>query len=136
MPDRGYLEFAHTADWGMHVWAGDLVSLLVTAAEGMFVLLEVVTDQKDRRSISFELVFGGSPESLLVDFLNELLYLSEREQIGFGKFDIRLAGEVLTVQAGGGKLVSQSKEIKAVTFHKLAVERTEGGLEAKLIFDV
>ena len=136
MPDRGYQEFAHTADWGIHVWADDLVSLLVTAAEGMVSLLEVKNNGLDQGSVVFDLPASGSPESLLVDFLNELLYFSEREQIGFDDFHLTVIGDILTVRATGGKLVSQCKEIKGVTFHNLEIERTERGLEAKLIFDV
>lgn len=136
MPGSGYQEFAHTADWGMHVWAEDLTSLLVTAAEGMFDLLDVIAAPQDQLLVSFRLPAASSPEALLVDFLNELLFLSDREQIGFDNFDVTISHDQLEARVSGGKLIAQSKEIKAVTFHMLAVETTERGVEARLVFDV
>jgi len=136
MPSSGYQEFAHTADWGIHVWAEDIVSLLVTAAKGMFGLLEIAADGQDLRAVTFELPIPGSLEMLVVDFLNELLFLSEREQIGFERLDVEISDNQLQASLTGGVLVSQNKEIKAVTYHKLVVERIEQGYEVNIIFDV
>jgi SHS2 domain-containing protein len=136
VPDSGYQEFAHTADWGIHVWAEDLVSLLITAAEGMFDLLDITTNGKGNQSLTFDLPIGTSREVLLVNFLNELLYLVEREEIMFDSFEVKISGGILMARVSGENIISQSKEIKAVTFHKLAIEDTVRGVEARIVFDV
>ncbi len=83
-------------------------------------------------------VSSADAKSLLVDFLNECLYLSSvnREVYGsadFKKFTaIRLRGRL-----NGKKADGFGREIKAATYHDLSVRRRENGLwEAVVLFDV
>ena len=72
----------------------------------------------------------------MVAFLEELRYLGEVEEIGFDTFDINPAGEKLSARLTGAHIKFQSKEIKAVTYHNLAIEKTGSGLRVKIVFDV
>lgn len=132
--DAGYEEIAHTADWALHVWAPSLDELFVQSAEGMTSLLEMELADEPRENQLIELE-ADDIEGLLVDFLSELVYLIE-SGLGFERFAVRLDGLCLEAQVSSAALLSQRKEIKAVTYHKLVVEQGEEGFEATIVFDV
>ena len=132
----GFREFDHTADWGIEVWARDLFGLLETAARGMFSLLAVQRGEGNRSDFNFHLDEQQDHEDLLVEFLSELLFLSEQHQVAFDHFDLISEGGRIQVAAHGYPIVGQRKEIKAVTYYGLSVDRTENGLETKIVFDV
>lgn len=87
-------------------------------------------------------------EELLVDWPNELLYLSSVKRLIFERFDIiNFSGEEITAEIAGGPLEDYrlSAEIKAATYYNLKIERIpvgRGGLRefsfwsAEVIFDV
>jgi SHS2 domain-containing protein len=131
----GYRELEHTADWELEVWAPDFLTLLEQAARGMYALagMQLKAGVPQVRELE---VSEPDRESLLVSFLNELLYLEEAEDLGFDSFDLRLDGEKLRAHLKGAPLASLSKEIKAVTYHHLAVRQTARGLEVNIVFDV
>jgi SHS2 domain-containing protein len=133
--DAGFREIAHTADWELQVWAPNLSSLLEQAARGMYVLAgtRLKTGPRLDRKIDLQ---TPDRESLLVEFLAELIYLGEVEGLGFDTFDLALENEALHAQLSGAPVESQIKEIKAVTYHNLAIRETERGLEANIVFDV
>ena len=131
----GYIEIEHTADWELKVWGLELSDLFEQAALGMFALAGLVLQSKPRLSRSIKMQ-NVDIESLLVDFLSELLYFSEVEEIGFDSFDIRINGCVLNATLHGAPLDTISREIKAVTYHNLAVNEGVSGLEVSIVFDV
>ena len=129
-------EISHTADWSIRVWAEDLAGLLTESARGMYKLSHAEQGEgaKTKRELSLEAV---DAESLLVEFLEELLYLSESEGLIFDQFDILEIKETkLNAMMEGRALRLQEKEIKAVTFHNLAIRESERGLEVEIVFDV
>ena len=129
-------EISHTADWSIRVWAEDLAGLLTESARGMYTLSNAEQGEgaKTKRELSREAV---DAESLLVEFLEELLYLSESEGLIFDQFDILEIKETkLNAMMEGRALRLQEKEIKAVTFHNLAIRESERGLEVEIVFDV
>jgi len=131
----GYREIEHTADWELHIWAPDLISLLESAARGMYALSHTVLADRPRLSRAFEIPFLDR-EALLVDFLSELLFFVEDEHIAFDEYHLVLERGSLTAQLGGAPLATQAKEIKAVTYHRLQIHPTERGLEVNIVFDV
>jgi SHS2 domain-containing protein len=131
----GYREVEHTADWELHVWAPDLTALLDAAAQGMYALshTKLAADPEEKRE--FELPFSDR-ESLLVDFLSELLFFGEDEGVAFDRYQFELNGSILKVQASGAPIQEQVKEIKAVTYHGLNIRESKLGLEVNIVFDV
>ena len=129
-------EISHTADWSLRVWAKDLGGLLAESARGMYALANA--EQAEGPRVRRELLLEGvDAESLLVAFLEELLYISESEGLIFDKFDILEIKETkLNAMMEGRALRSIEKEIKAVTFHNLQIRETERGLEVEIVFDV
>jgi SHS2 domain-containing protein len=132
--DRGYREIAHTADWGLQVWAPDLLALFETAAKGMYALMDVRLEEGLRVTSQIDLE-SSDLEGLLVQFLDELLYLGY-QKLAYDRFYLYLDGCHLIGSLHGAPIASLKKEIKAVTYHNLAVVSTSAGYEVSIIFDV
>jgi SHS2 domain-containing protein len=132
----GFREHAHTADWELEVWAPDLATLLEQAARGMYSISGVRLEPEIHQRRSLELK-AEDAEGLLVRFLSELLWLEEQDRIAFDHFDIQL-DSTFHMQADliGADIARLDKEIKAVTYHNLNVERTPRGLQVNIVFDV
>jgi SHS2 domain-containing protein len=131
----GYREIEHTADWELRVWAPDLASLMKIAAEGMYDLSHTELADEPQEKREFEINYTDR-ESLLVDFLSELLFFGEDEGIAFNSYQLEFYGSSLKVLASGALIQSQAKEIKAVTYHHMKIMETEQGLEVNIVFDV
>ena len=131
----GFQEIDHTADWALRAWAPDLPGLFEQAALGMYSLMDtrLAGGERVRRELSFEAL---DRESLLVVFLGELLYLDEVEGLAFDQFSIRVGEESLAVTAEGAEVGGQTRIIKAVTYHALAIEAVSGGYQVQVVFDV
>lgn len=135
MIEAGFREIAHTADWELQVWAPDMPSLLETAARGMYSLAGVRLREDLPVECRLELS-AKEPERLLVKFLAELLFFAEQENLAFNRFSLEIHENTLHACLYGFPLAGINKEIKAVTYHNLAVHRTDRGLEANVVFDV
>lgn len=137
MPIR-FEEIEHTADLALRVYGGDLQELFCNAALGMFSLmadLALVRPQVERRA-SLESI---DHESLLVDWLNELLYMAEEHGEIYCAFTIAtLSATEIVSQVRGAKYDSRKlvKQIKAVTFHDLSIKQAAQGYTTTIVFDV
>jgi SHS2 domain-containing protein len=74
-----------------------------------------------------------------VRFLSSAVFLRAGNLV-FDNFHLELPQEAegyrLSAELDGAPLARIDKEIKAVTYHNLAVRQTERGLEARVVFDV
>jgi SHS2 domain-containing protein len=131
----GFREISHTADWELEVWAPDLESLLEHAVRGMYHLTHLELAPQPGLTRKLEIQFS-EPETLLIDFLTELIYLTESEKIGFDGFNLQIQGDRLIAILSGSKIGSLAKEIKAATYHNLEVREYKDGLVANIVFDV
>jgi len=136
VPESGFNEIEHTADWALQVWGPDLPALFVQAAKGMNALAEVKLEEGERIEHTFSF---DAPviEGLLVKFLEEILFCGEMDALGFDEFDISIGnGYHLEAKVLGAPIASLDKEIKAVTFHNMDITETESGYEVVIVFDV
>jgi len=131
----GHEELEHTADWALRVWAPDLPGLFAEAARGMYHLMGVAAGAQAFEPRTIEAA-GMDAETLLVDFLTELLLLGEEEGLMVEMEGVEIEGFRLNLEAWPHHIRSQQKEIKAVTFHNLEVRRAAGGFETTIVFDV
>jgi len=129
-------ELDHTADLVLHVWGRDLTDLFVAAATGMFSLLAVAAPAG--APVRFELHLAAlDAESLLIDWLNELLYLCETQDfVGSDFVFATLTPTELHAEVAGLPVGERRADIKAATYHMLAVVAVEAGYEAEVVFDV
>jgi SHS2 domain-containing protein len=131
----GFLEITHTADWALKVWAADLPGLFVQAARGMYFLMEIGMTSQPRVHRVLELA-ADDAEGLLVSFLGELLYYLEQEKLAFDSILVSMDNLLLHAELEGSFITAQSKEIKAVTYHNLAIQKTGSGLEVTIVLDI
>ncbi len=130
----GFTEIAHTADLALKVWAPDIAGLFKISARGMYTLMGVEFEpvEEDMREL---LIAQDDLESMLVDYLNELLYYSEKG-IACDLVSCMIDEKGLFVRMKGSKLIKIERMIKAATFHGLEIQRTDSGLATKIVFDV
>ncbi len=131
-----FQELEHTADRAFLVRGIDLKELFVRAAQGLFSFEE--TDTRIPASISSNVeVTGVDHETLLVNWLNELLYRQEVHGEAYIRFDIHALSErELHATIYGVPNTSARRVIKAVPFHGLKLERLAEGWEAVIVVDV
>jgi SHS2 domain-containing protein len=130
-------EFEHTADVGLRVRGATLADLFANAARGMLDLAvggEKTVQEQERVALELQ---APDIETLLVDWLTELLYLMEDGSfIPAGVEVVAVEANSLRAEAIGGAGADLHRHIKAVTYHDLSIEKTEGGYQATVVFDV
>jgi len=140
MMQKPYEVFEHTADVGIHAFGHTLPDLFIHAAQGMESLM--VAPEQIRESVSREIaVEGHDLVSLLIAWLNELVFLFDTEYLLFRTFEIDDFTETsLKGRASGEPYDVQRHElgsaIKAVTWHEASVERAGDGYKVRIIFDI
>ena len=133
---KGFEEIDHTADRAFRVTGRDMVTLLKNAARAMQALdgLPPPTEASATREIEVE---GIDRETLLVNWLNEILFLEQAHRLVCTDFQIyecknhHVRGRVETREAE-----RRLTHIKAVTFHNLTVREIPEGLEAEIVVDI
>jgi SHS2 domain-containing protein len=135
-PARRFVNLEHTADLAIRAYGATLPELFANAAYGMFAqmtdpasIAPTVQRRIELRSLD--------RESLLVDWLNELLYWRETADETYAQFDVQqLSPRHLRAVVRGGRGVPVSRPVKAATFHRLKIEETPEGYAATIVFDV
>jgi SHS2 domain-containing protein len=136
MEENHFEEIEHTADWALHIRAKDFEGLLRNAAQGMLELMGIACDEDGVRERKME-VHGIDRETLLVSWLEEVLYVVERYGVGIGSIELHVSKDThLVATINEIPSIIPKKEIKAVTYHGLNIRETEHGLEVTIVFDV
>lgn len=134
--NKNYKILAHPADVKVRAFGKTKERLFLNAMRGMSAVLKVKSKKlKVKRKIS---VKSMDLNALLVDFLSEILYLSQVNKevynnVKFSKFtDTELKGEL-----SGNKIESFGEDIKAATYHGLEIKKNKEGLyEVTILFDI
>ena len=136
MGDYDILE--HTADVGLRARGRGLEEVFATATRGMMAIAGTWhPGEGDEVALSVE---AGDLAALLVEWLGEALYVQDAGGVSVAgvwvdRVDEGSASGALIVRPFAGD-PSEGVQIKAVTFHQLAVERTPDGWTATVFFDI
>ncbi len=127
----------HDADVCLEVYGTSREELFENAAGAM---LSLITDpRKVRPALEKMIIVPGNGE-LLINFLNELLFVWDVERFIPAEVTVSFQGEGLTALIKGEPFDedrhSIEVELKAVTYHKFAITETEGRFKATIIIDV
>lgn len=140
MNGKRYEEIPHTADWSFRAYGRNLNELFENAAYAMFALEGAIPPDAETRMPEVTRAVEASGvdyESVLVNWLNELLYLQDTHQETFFRFQVDdLTPELLRARVYGRSNANIDKLVKAATFHDLKIEQTPGGWQAVLVVDV
>ena len=129
----------HTADVGIIAYGASLNQAFANAARGLFSLITNLDDVEEALSRDIE-VTAPDQESLLVAWLNELIYRFDVENILFNRFDVtQLDSTRLKARTYGEKVDSSRHKlktgVKATTYHMLKVKKTNG-YQVQVLFDI
>ena len=130
----------HTADIGLVIYGENLKALFENAGEAFFRL---ITDlRKVRRRVERRINIGReSLDRLMVDWLSELLYLHDVENLLFQGFKVESVGKDGLKAIVKGEPFREGvhvikTEVKAVTYHRIDVRQEKGGWRAQVILDL
>ncbi|MFO7698799.1 MAG: archease [Anaerolineae bacterium] len=138
MRRAGFRELEHPADLALQVYGDDLSTLYLNAARGLQHLLrcaaaDTLLDTPDTQ-VSLQ---SPDLETLMVDWLGELLYLTEQHGHGWTVHDVRVTSPgALTATVSRARNGRPQRSIKAVTFSGLSIVKGPDGYEAAIVFDV
>jgi len=137
--DKDFEILDHTADVGIIAYGADLRQAFANAARGLFSLIAELDDVEEVTRQDIELT-ASDEESLLVAWLNELVYRFDTEGIIFKRFDITRLNNTHLKARGYGEKADSSRhrlktEVKAATYHMLKVEKNDG-FRVQVLFDI
>jgi SHS2 domain-containing protein len=130
----------HTADVILYVEAPTLEALFAEAARGLYASVGRLAVGAGREPVLIEL-FADRTEDLLRDWLAELLFRFDTshvvvDDLRFDEFD---SHHLLHESMAGRLDVAATvfdREVKAVTYHELAIERSSKGFCVSIILDI
>jgi SHS2 domain-containing protein len=132
----------HTSEVQLQVGAESLGGLASEAGQALgWLLLRGVPAEPAGPPRTLE-VESADREALMVDWLNEILFVAEVDLWVAVEFDVQEASPTrLRAMARGVQVENPPSNVKAATFHGLRVAakdegNEEDGLEAEVIFDV
>ncbi|HUS57909.1 MAG TPA: archease [Planctomycetota bacterium] len=135
-----YQVVEHTADVAIKVAADSLAELYACAGFGMFDLIVDLSVVKPliEEHVSVE---AGDYEELMVNWLNELLFLFETRKLLFCDFDIIELDKTHLSAVVRGEEFSPARhetrhDIKAVTYYGLHIEQEDDQWAASVVFDI
>jgi SHS2 domain-containing protein len=140
MDKKRYEEIPHTADWSFRAYGRELKELFENAAYAIFAMEGTLPPDAATRvpEVTRNVETDGIDyESVLVNWLNELLYFQDTRQETFFRFQIdELSPQSLRARVYGRSKANIEKLVKAATFHDLKIERTPEGWQAVVVVDV
>jgi len=129
----------HTADIGIVAYGANLKEAFANAAFALFSLMVDLDDVGE--SLCREArVTADNREDLLVEWLNELIYIFDVDNVLLKRFEIiKLTDTSLKAHCFGEKIDSERHRIKtgvkAATYHMLQVEEGDG-YRAQVLLDI
>tara|TARA_Y100000310_G_scaffold268706_1_gene281436 strand:+ start:3545 stop:3970 length:426 start_codon:yes stop_codon:yes gene_type:complete len=141
MPKYKILEDKAFADICFEAYGKDLNELFENSAFAIFEMAVEIDSVKPDVVKKINLT-SDSVENLLYDFLSEILFYKDSEQLIFSKSKVTVNETKLSLKAElHGERVNQDKhpldnDIKAITMHMFKVEKTPKGYKSTVVVDI
>jgi len=138
--DPSYELFDHTADIGIRVFAATLTELLLPATDGLYAAVGELVPAGTTENVSVDLT-GDDEAVLLRDYLTEVLMWMEcggRMVVALNveQFSAQRLAVTAETQPIDQERSSLDREVKAITYHGLAIELVPNGYRASIIVDI
>lgn len=130
----------HTADVGIIAYGVSTEDLFCNAALALFSL--ITEPETIEQKFHFDLEVGGEDiDSLLIEWLNELIYLFDVKHVLLNRFNIKnLTDNRLKATCYGENFDAMKHTIKvgvkAATYHMLKLDKSDDGFKAQVILDI
>jgi SHS2 domain-containing protein len=133
-----YEELDHTADIRLRVRSQTLDSLFgETAVAMMTIVYGELRPGKEERTIELG---SENTEDLLIEFLSEILFLSEVEYLVLSSINVHIAGNSLRASLRGEPFDPErhrgGTEIKGISYSGLKIVKEDEGYVLDILFDV
>lgn len=126
----------HTGELKLRIEAPTLPEIFAEAGRALAEAMGAPTSGGPLVAKRIE-VDASDREALLVDWLNELIFLSEVEKVVFQQFRIELPSERRLVAFLNGVKVDRLRNpVKAATYHALSISEQPEGFVATVVLDV
>lgn len=132
--------FEHPADVGLELSAASGAELFAEAGLAYFSLVCDVgaVEERERYPVSGE---AGDAEALLVDWLNELIFVFGGDRVVCRRIDVTSWSRTAYTAILHGEPIDQSRHaprdlVKAATYHGVSVASRADGWHARVILDV
>lgn len=134
----GFTELSHTADVKIQVSAPTLEALFSDAC-GALMQVMYGKDRKGGNTREITL-HADNNESLLVDFLSEVLFISEVDGLVFSRADITISREELHAVLDGEPFDPSrhagGTEVKGISYSGLSISHDTNGYMLDILLDV
>ncbi len=135
--------FEHKADVGVKGIGETKEEAFAECAKAMFSIMIDLETLGSEKKFNIE-IETNDLESLLVDFLNHLLYLRDVNEVLFNKFDLYIINDGDEWKLNGicfGEKINKKKhdiksDVKAASYHQLKVEEKNRKWIAQCVVDV
>lgn len=131
---------SHTADLKIRLAAETLPELFLLALQSLNQLLEQNFENYKHTASMMKRIELQSPDttSLLIDFLSEVLTLSQIHKVIFFDFHVdEMTDCKISGRLSGSYVETFDEDVKAVTYHEAEVKmNTRGEWETVIIFDI
>ena len=136
MADLKYKPLEHPSDVGIIAFGQNQKEIFANAAFGMFSLMADLGRVENKFTFKIK-VKGEDKESLLINWLNELIFYEDSKKILLKDFNIKkLSDKALEAEVAGEKINMGKhfvyRPIKAATYNQLQISANQ----AKIVFDV
>lgn len=138
MAESFFRELDHPADLCLAVWGASRAELFCHAAQALFQTLEFTIAEPSASATCAITLNAPDAETLMVDWLSELVYQSGRQRAVWQRFEINeMSATRLQAQVHGQGPAQPRREVKAVTYAGLEVEQQQDGRwSVTITFDV
>lgn len=128
-----------TSDVAFEAFGKTPSELFENAAAATFSVMCDVTkvEPNEEKAIT---ITGDSLEDLLFNFLNELIFLKDRDEMLFSKFEVSIVNNNVTAKIFGEKIDpirhDLGVDVKAVTKHNFSIKKLGSKYKATVVLDI
>lgn len=135
-----YKLIEHTADMGIEAWADSAVMVLLDMAQGIKALMFGESPASAKLDTKIVL-HAEDPAELLVCWLNEIVYWSEKDNLVPAAFRIDWLNHAALRATVSGEAFdpmrhSVERQVKSVTYHQACLEELTEGWHARVYVDL
>jgi SHS2 domain-containing protein len=127
-------------DGGVHAWGSSRAEAFARAAEGVFALVMSPAHVASRETREAR-AQGDTPQALLVNWLNECLYVHEIEGFAVARVEIDACREGFVHGVLHGEALDPARHpvgtiVKAATHHQVEIRETADRVDVRVVVDV
>ncbi|HUQ90257.1 MAG TPA: archease [Bryobacteraceae bacterium] len=129
----------HTADIGVRAWGSTQQEMMANAGLAMVGIAMDLDEISEREAYPIA-ARGEDLESLLVNWLNEVLYYLDGRRIGLRRIEVQRCSTEEAAGIGWGEPRTEKHQanlvVKGVTYHQLKVEHRAGRWQCEVYLDI